>query len=183
MSLVYRLAPSAALSVGTRSSCQRRRSVVAALATVAALAALAQPLSAQDLNWSPLAGATPGGANAGVTALTVFDDGTGPALYAGGAFWRMGGLSANGVAKWDGERWTALSGSGGNGVNGIVYALTVFDDGNGPALFAADFTTAGGRPANKIAKWNGRDWSALSGPGGNGVSGDAGYVLSVGGIR
>lgn len=40
------------------------------------------------------------------------------------------------------------------GVNGDVYALTVFDDGSGsgPALYAGgDFTLAGGVPANRIA--------------------------------
>jgi hypothetical protein len=40
-----------------------------------------------------------------------------------------------------------------------VYALTVFDDGNGPALYAGgDFTTAGGVAANRIAKWDGSSW-------------------------
>ena len=30
-----------------------------------------------------------------VTALAVFDDGSGPALYAGGGFTSMGGVAAN----------------------------------------------------------------------------------------
>jgi hypothetical protein len=35
-----------------------------------------------------------------------------------------------------------------------VNALTVFDDGSGPALVAGgQFTTAGGVPANRIAQW------------------------------
>jgi hypothetical protein len=35
-----------------------------------------------------------------------------------------------------------------------VYALTVFDDGTGPALYAGgEFTTAGGTPASYIAAW------------------------------
>ena len=106
--------------------------------------------------WSTLgSGVGPFGA---VWALTVFDPGGGPALYAGGSFTNAGGVSANRVARWDGSSWSAL----GSGVNAIVSALCVFDDGSGPALFVGgDFTTAGGAAASRIAKWNGASWSAL----------------------
>ena len=88
----------------------------------------------------------------------MFDDGGGPALYAGGDFTTAGGVAANGIAKWDGSSWTAL----GSGMNADVHALTVFDDGGGPALYAGgDFTTAGGVAANNIAKWDGSSWTAL----------------------
>jgi len=51
-----------------------------------------------------------------------------------------------------------------------VYALAVFDDGSGAALYAGgDFTLAGGITAWRIAKWNGTHWSALG-------SGVADYV-------
>ena len=39
------------------------------------------------------------GLSAGVKALTVFDDGSGPALYAGGWFTVAGGVSADHIAK------------------------------------------------------------------------------------
>ncbi len=98
----------------------------------------------------------------GVRALTVFDDGLGggPALYAGGFFIQAGGVTLNYIAKWSGTSWSAL----GTGMNSAVDALTVFDDGGGggPALYAGGpFTTAGGVPANRIAKWDGTNWSAL----------------------
>jgi hypothetical protein len=56
----------------------------------------------------------PGGSglNSGVDALAVFDDGTGPALYAGGLFGTAGGLPANRIAKMGrhsvdpGGQWT-----------------------------------------------------------------------------
>ena len=101
-----------------------------------------------------------------IYALTVFDDGSGPALYAGGSFTTAGGVAANRIAKWDGSSWAAL----GSGVNErLVNALTVFDDGGGPALYAGGcFTTAGGVAANRIAKWDGSSWAAL-GSGMNGV--------------
>ena len=107
-----------------------------------------------------------------IRALEVFDNGSGPALYAGGNFNGMGGVAANNVAKWDGSSWTAL----GSGVVGVppnfpaspeIFDLAVFDDGNGPELYAGGlFTTAGGVLVNHIAKWNGSSWSAL----GSGVS-------------
>ncbi|MFH0980928.1 MAG: hypothetical protein V2A79_05255, partial [Planctomycetota bacterium] len=104
-----------------------------------------------------------------VYALTVFDDGTGPALYAGGRFTTAGGVTANWIAKWNGTQWSAL----GSGMNTLVYALTVFDDGTGPALYAGGgFTTAGGVAANRIAKWDGTQWSALG-------SGMQGYVQAL----
>lgn len=60
--------------------------------------------------WVPTFGERPG-TSGNVSALAVFDDGTGPALYAGGGFARAGGVSANYIAKWDGQSWSAL-GSG-----------------------------------------------------------------------
>jgi len=105
-----------------------------------------------------------GGTNTNVSSLAVFDDGNGPALYAGGNFIVAGGVPANHIAKWDGSSWSAV----GDGIDGGVSALTVFDDGSGLALYAAGaFTTAGGVSANNIARWDGSVWTAL----GDGVNG------------
>jgi hypothetical protein len=98
------------------------------------------------------------GVDSAVRALTVFDDGTGPALYVGGSFTRAGDVAVNGIAKWDGSTWTPL----GTGINGPVYALTVFDDGTSPALYAGgSFTRAGDVAVNNVAKWNGSTWTPL----------------------
>jgi hypothetical protein len=128
--------------------------------------------------WSPLT--APGGTGvakfgfpASVYALTVFDDGTGPALYAGGDFATTGGVTVNYVARWDGSTWSALTGPAGTGVNGEVYTLMVFDEGSGPALYAGGiFTTAGGVFVNRVARWDGTDWSPLAGPSATGVNGE-----------
>ncbi len=101
-----------------------------------------------------------------VRALEVFDDGTGQALYAAGSFTMMGGAAAHNIAKWDGAQWSAL----GEGLMaipsspGIVYDLQSFNDGSGPALYAAGwFYEAGGQPAYGVARWNGVSWQSLSG--------------------
>jgi len=103
-----------------------------------------------------------------VHALTAHDDGSGPALYAGGSFTTAGGVAASRIARWDGTSWSVL----GSGMNGSVRALTVHDGGGGPALYAGgDFTTAGGVAASRIARWDGTSWAAL-GSGMNLVGGD-----------
>ncbi|MFN0242903.1 MAG: hypothetical protein ACKVWV_08445 [Planctomycetota bacterium] len=96
--------------------------------------------------------------NGDVRALAVYDDGTGPALFAGGTFLFAGGSPASFVAKWNGAAWSPL----GAGVNGEVRALCVYDDGSGDALYVTgNFTTAGGSAASHLAKWDGASWSAL----------------------
>ena len=60
-------------------------------------------------NWSALVPGT--GLDSYVASLCVFDSGSGPALYAGGNFTHAGGVSARGIAKWNGTSWYAL-GSG-----------------------------------------------------------------------
>jgi hypothetical protein len=100
--------------------------------------------------------------------LRTFDDGTGPALYAGGAFDTIDGRPANGIAKWDGTVWTSLGGGVGPMARGCggwgkgVVTLTAFDDGTGAALYVGGtFCTADGGPANGIAKWDGTIWTSL----------------------
>ena len=114
-------------------------------------------------SWVPEFGGKPG-TNNYVNALAVFDDGSGPALYAGGAFTFAGAVAANRIVKWDGASWAPL----GSGVSDDVHALAVYDDGSGPALYAGGaFTSAGGAPGNRIAKWDGTSWTAL----GSGMNG------------
>jgi len=134
--------------------------------------------------WSGLSG--PGGTGVGhglsnsVKVLTVYDDGSGPALYVGGWFDTAGGVEANDIARWDGDGWSALISPGGNGVDsGSVHALEVHDDGSGTALFVGgSFDTAGGVEVNSIARWDGSSWSPLSGPAGAGMPGYT-YVYAL----
>ena len=107
-----------------------------------------------------------------VWALASFDPGSGPELYAGGLFQSAGGAPVNHIARWDGGSWLPLAGPGGVGVDNEVYALAVYDDGGGPDLYAGGmFLTAGGVTVNRVARWDGSSWSALTGPSGTGTSG------------
>lgn len=126
--------------------------------------------------WWPLAGPSGVGMGSRVNALAVYDDGSGsgPALYAGGPFLDAGGLPANRIARWNGEEWEPLiSSTGTNGMSGSVNVLKVHHDDSGSTLYAGgNFSTAGGVAVNRIAKWNGSEWSTLEGPAAVGVSGE-----------
>jgi hypothetical protein len=67
----------------------------------------------------PSAGLTPGIA---LLSAAVFDDGTGPALFAG---------STDDLWRFDGATWTRFPLS----ISFAAYDLEVFDDGTGPALY------------------------------------------------
>lgn len=108
-----------------------------------------------------------------VLALSAFDDGTGPALYAGGYFSFAGGVPANSIAKWNGSSWSALPGLP---TNSIVAAITAFDDGTGPALYAGgDVTMPGTVAATDVVKWDGTNWTPL----GSGLGGSAHHVRAL----
>jgi hypothetical protein len=109
-------------------------------------------------NWSSLGS---GASSFLINALGVYDDGGGPALYAGGSGSVSGVAGTNEIAKWDGSIWSSLSGGMTTNSN-EVDALITFDDGGGTALYASgSFTTASGAAAKNIAKWDGSSWIAL----------------------
>jgi hypothetical protein len=109
------------------------------------------PLAAPgDENWAD--NFVSPGISGPVSALAL--DGEGK-LYASGGFTTAGDVSANYIAMWDGNRWSAL----GSGMNGWVSALAL--DGSGNMYVGGEFTTAGGVSANRIARWDGSSWSPL----------------------
>src|SRR5687767_2357587 len=128
------------------------------MGVVAALL-IAVPVQAQcSSTWSSTFGVP--GTIGPVATLAVHDDGSGLALFAGGAFIGVGPVPANNIAKWNGSVWTSV----GAGMDQDVTCLTTFDDGFGAALYAGGyFYVAGTSPAERIAKWNGTAWSGLGG--------------------
>jgi hypothetical protein len=83
-------------------------------------------------------------------------------VYVGGRFASAGGVAVSGIARWDGETWSNVGG-GVDYCRGVfcfptVYALQV----KGNELIAGgNFGSIGGVTANKVAKWDGSNWSAI----------------------
>ncbi|MCP3103665.1 hypothetical protein LZ198_32755 [Myxococcus sp. K15C18031901] len=81
----------------------------------------------------------------------------GDAVWVGGGFSQVGGVSSNKVARWNGAAWEAydlpLPGN-------AVYALALGDDGTPYAggTFAHDFSMDG---VGSIARWTGTQWEML----------------------
>ena len=118
-----------------------------------------------------------------VFALAAFDDGSGPALYAGGRIPSNVGAPVDTFGRWDGMRWESVGGhfERSDGTFGIPKAMVVFDDGNGRALYVGGrFDMApGGVPARNIARWDGTSWTEVGGGIGNGVLLDADEVYAL----
>jgi hypothetical protein len=75
-------------------------------------------------------------------------------MYVGGTFSAAGGVSAVGLAKWDGANWSAL------GFRGFV--LGMVSDGTN-LYVGGSFTNAGGVASTNFAKWDGTNWSSIGG--------------------
>jgi hypothetical protein len=136
----------------------------------------------QTNTWSTLGTGSSNGVNGEVRALAV----VGNEVYVGGFFSSAGGVSANGVARFNTQTntWSTLGTGSSNGVNYEVRALAV--SGNEVYVGGA-FTQAGGVSANNVARFNTQTntWSTLGTGSQNGVSvgGVSGgvYALAVSG--
>ncbi len=110
----------------------------------------------------------------GITGVVRAIAVNGSDVYVGGQFTMAGETGVNYIAKWDGSNWLALPNESVNGMNGTVWALAV--SGNGDVYAGGEFTTAGEKNTNHIARWDGSSWSAL----GSGVDSTV-YALAVSG--
>ncbi len=145
-------------------------------------------------DWSGLGsnGAGDGSLSYYVYALAVDESGN---LYVGGGFSNVNNKgtslpAADYIAKWDGTNWSALGSNGaGNGSlpsAGAVYALAF----NGTDLYVGGLFTDvnnGGTlipEADKVAKWDGINWSALGSNGaGNGSLSGGVFALAANGTN
>ena len=108
--------------------------------------------------WSPLVDALTGvnglDSNNGLGLVIDSNDN----VYVSGSFILAGGITCNGVAKWNPVTltWSALtdssSGTSGLGPAGLI-AHDIDIDSNGNVYVCGTFTTAGGNSASKIAKY------------------------------
>lgn len=103
--------------------------------------------------WAPLGRGGQNGTNGFINALTMYDDG----LYVGGAFSRAGGLSSDGVAKWDGVRWSNLS----TGAKSLIFTLSIADDGD--VYVGGEFNEPGASGATRLARLGENNWELVNG--------------------
>ncbi len=107
-------------------------------------------------NWSTLGSGLTGTFTTGVAPSGRGLLAAGNVLYVAGNFTNAGGVSAKGVAKWDGTNWSAL----GLGVDASSRGIAMI----GQNLYVGgSFTNAGGVFSPRIAKWDGNAWSSIGG--------------------
>jgi len=105
------------------------------------------------MNWSSVGGGLPGITSLApppsVAALLAH----GGKLDACGSFPRAGGLTANGLAQWDGTNWSVFGGGATRGISSppSVSALAADDEG---LCVAGHFKFAGGKPASNFSLWH-----------------------------
>jgi hypothetical protein len=89
-------------------------------------------------------------------------------LYVAGSFSTAGGIDAKGFAAWDGVSWVGHEmSSSGNGMNGTVSELEVYND---RLIIAGGSYLAGGVPVGGIAAFDGATWDPMNGGSNCGVS-------------
>jgi len=138
------------------------RRALASLLSFATALALGSPIGAQCVEWSSGEFPSPH-AKGPVEVLAVADDGTGPALFAGGSFGEIGGVSSRSIARLRDGRWTPL----GKGLlpffRGVtIRAIAAFD---GAIHVGGQFLVDGDPAVRSLARWNGREFVAVAGPG------------------
>ncbi|MFN2372745.1 MAG: T9SS type A sorting domain-containing protein [Cyclonatronaceae bacterium] len=114
--------------------------------------------------WDPIGS----GVNGPVSAMAVWDDGSGEALYLGGNFTTSGGVSTPYVSRLRGDVFEDVGGGMATGASGLnipaIKSLVVWDDGSGEKLYAGgQFGEAGGVEARFMAAWDGNAWAPVGG--------------------
>jgi hypothetical protein len=100
-------------------------------------------------SWSPV-----GAPNDLVWGLTVFDDGSGPALWVAGGFTVIGGVQARHAASWNGTTWLPRHGN-----RDIRFARSFGAFEN--RLYISAIIGVAGFPRELFARWAGSDWEIV----------------------
>lgn len=109
-------------------------------------------------NWSAFGTGMSGGAPSEVYSLAQMPGGD---IVAGGRFKSAGGVSANNIARWNGNSWLPLGG-GFTGFNPYPYVLRVLKSGN--LLAGGAFSIADGVNTGFLASWDGSAWTRVGTP-------------------
>lgn len=96
--------------------------------------------------------------NTGGLPVSDFDFDASGNLFVCGSFININGVSANGLARFDGSTWAAL----GSGVNlSAGNSVTAIKCLNGNVYASGFFNQIGGVSSSGLAQWNGSAWSSL----------------------
>lgn len=96
-----------------------------------------------------------------VYALKSLDFPDGPTLYAAGFFDIGSDEPVTALVRWDGTSWSAVGGFSTRQYP-VVYAIEVFDDGGGPALYVGGmFDAVDEQSIEWLAKWDGAEWHSV----------------------
>lgn len=117
----------------------------------------------------------PGGAIPGIDYIANAATTWNGRMVIGGGFAIAGGLTVSNIVSWDptsgvGGSWVPLGAGSNAGVNGVVNDLAVTPSGDLVAV--GKFTGAAGVLVNRVAKWDGNNWSAF----GDGLNGECEHV-------
>jgi len=94
-------------------------------------------------------------------------------VYVGGNFRTVGGVIVNGVARFDGLRWSALG--SGLGATDIAWAMAY----RGSDVYVGgSMISAGGLSVTNVARWDGTNWFSL----GSGLHGNVFTLTFFGGV-
>jgi len=136
------------------------------------------------VEWHPIIADDVVGTKDSVLCFCVYDDGSGPVLFASGHFRYAGGVFANFIAKWDGTKWSPLidSISGANGISvstrESIQSMAVYDDGSGGSLYFNQIRYTTSTAPRGVGRWDGSSWSFVPSSGQNTI-GNGAYSLTV----
>lgn len=102
------------------------------------------------LTWTALGSGVAGGSAPGVRAILSLG---GENAIVGGGFTSAGGVPASKIALWNGasQTWSPLGGGVSGGTLGVTAIAALV---GGDVVVGGDFTSAGGMPASRIARWS-----------------------------
>lgn len=116
--------------------------------------------------WLPLAGPSGTGLSSGASTFAEFDGN----LVVGGHFIDAGGVEVDRIAVWDGSNWSRLEGDGVPSIqSGGILSLANY---NGDLIAGGSFQYIADTYVSNIARWDGTQWHAMTGPGGGTYPGD-----------
>jgi hypothetical protein len=104
----------------------------------------------------------------------------GGSLYIGGMFTLAGGITVNHVARYDGSKFYAVGAKPANGIGTPTLNVSCIGQADDGIYIGGLLTAAGKTQANRIARWDGTNWSSVGG-GTMGGAGTANRVLAIAG--